>query len=633
MPAPDWAVAAAKTATPDSAKNSPAVLLYDEETITVDEQNHAVEHERFAVRILKPQGREYAHCAAYYDVDSKLNAFHAWTLTADGRQFQAKDEDFTDRGLAEGAELQFSERERSVNPPGADPGAVVACETDQQLRPYMTEETWSIQYSIPVVFEALELGLPPGGHYSDSWRGHDAMKPVEVSGNHLRWEIRDVPALDLEEVRSAPPWRALAARMSVNWGATAVKGTDAQWRAIGLWQAGLEEHRPDPTPEITAKAQELTAGAPDLYTKLERITDYIQKNIRYFVVETGIGGWQAHWAGDIYRNKYGDCKDKTTLLISMLQAIGVHAYYLHVDSRRGIIDPNAPSLMGNHMITAIELPADEKDSRLMATTKTPQGKTLLIFDPTDEWTPVGLIREELQGAYGNISDGENSQVLKMPVLPPNSSGVTRKGEFTLEADGSLSGEIHEERTGDDALRERAFLKRSDTREVHESIERQLGADLPGLAFKDFQFLSVADLDKPLDLTLKLSAANYAHSAGTLLLLRPRIAGSHVHIVPDVMAGKPRTYPVEIGTPGTWRDSFDIALPAGYTVDDAPEPVSVDAGFASYKSSVTAKGSTLHYESEYIVRDVEISPAQVAEFRKLESAIVASEKSAAVLKKQ
>jgi Domain of Unknown Function with PDB structure (DUF3857)/Transglutaminase-like superfamily len=640
LPVPDWALEAAKTTTPvvATATNAPAVVLFDEYLVTVDGQNHAVERERYAVRILKPQGRGYAHCAAYYDVDSKLQTFHTWTIAADGKQFQAKDEDYVDHGLASDLVLQFTERERTVNPPGADPGAVVACETETQMRPYMTEEVWDIQHSIPVVTEALELALPPGGHYSDSWRGREPMKPTETPENHLRWEIHDMPALDLENVRSAPSWGALAARMSVNWGTLAVKGTEEQWRAIGEWMGGLEEHRTDPTPEITAKTQELTAGAPDLYTKLERITDYIQKNVRYFVVETGIGGWQAHWAGDIYRNKYGDCKDKTTLLISMLQAVGVKAYYLHVDTRRGYIDPKAPSLYGNHMITAIELPAGENDPRLMARVKTAGpdktgGKELLIFDPTDEWTPVGLIRAELQGAYGNIADGENSQALRMPVLPASSGGVAREGKFALAEDGSLSGELEERRTGDDAQRQRISIKYSDAKELREEIERRLGADLPGLAFKDYQFASIADLDKPLDLTMKISATNYAHSAGPLLLLRPRVLGSHVHTVPDVMDGKLRLYPIVLGHPGTWKDSFDITLPAGYAVDDTPEPVSVDVDFASYKSTVTAKGSTLHYESEYVVRDVEIPPAKAAEFRKLEQAILASEKGAAVLKKQ
>ena len=67
-----------------------------------------------------------------------------------------------------------------------------------------------------------------------------------------------------------------------------------QWRAIGQWFTKLEANRPDPSPEITAKTQELIAGAPDFYAKLTRITEYIQKNVRYFVVERGIGGQQAH---------------------------------------------------------------------------------------------------------------------------------------------------------------------------------------------------------------------------------------------------------------------------------------------------------------------------------------------------
>ncbi len=130
---------------------------------------------------------------------------------------------------------------------------------------------------------------------------------------------------------------------------------------LGAWVTKLEANRPDPSPEITAKAQELIAGAPDFYTKLSSITEYIQKNIRYFIVMRGIGGLQANHAADIFRNRYGDCKDKTTLLISMLQVAGIQAFYVPVDDRRGVVDPDAPSLYGNHMITAIEIPADVND--------------------------------------------------------------------------------------------------------------------------------------------------------------------------------------------------------------------------------------------------------------------------------
>jgi hypothetical protein len=632
-PAPQWAVDAAKTPTPAGAKDASAVILFDEYLITVDEQNHAVEREREAIRILKPQGRGYTHCSIGYDIDEKLNYFRSWTISPDGRQFQAMESDFVDHGAYEAAVLQFTERIRTVNPPASDPGSVVVCETEEHLRPYMDEEGWAVQSSIPCVFEALELVLPPGGHYAEAWGKIPPVKPTEVGANHLRWEIKDMPALDLENIHDTPAWGALAARMSVKWGDAAVKGTENQWREIGLWQEQLEQNRPDPTTEITAKAQELIAGAPDFYTKLNRITDYIQKNIRYFIVAKGIGGWQAHYAGDIYRNRYGDCKDKTTLLISMLQAAGIRAHYLHVDSRRGIIDPADPSLEGNHMITAIEIPDGVSDPRLLALVKAVNGKTLLIFDPTDEETPVGLIRAALQGAYGNISNGTDSQVLPLPVLPPESAGLTRNGSFTLTADGALAGDVSEVFTGDDATNERWFIKDNDSKEIHEKLENGLGSDLPGLTFKGFEFHGAADLDKPLNLDLHLGATGYAHPAGSLLLIRPRVLGTHARAVPDVMEGKPRAYSIEIGHPGRWHDSFDITIPPGYVVDETPDPINIDLDFASYHSTVSAKGNILHYDREYTVRQVEIPPAKAQSFRLLESAIFTDEKGTAVLKKQ
>lgn len=633
QPAPQWAVDAAKIPTPASAKDASAVVLSDEYVITVDAQNHAVERERVAVRILQPQGRSYSHCSISYDVDEKLNYFHSWTITPDGHQLQAMESDFVDRGAYAEPVLQFTERIRTVNPPASDPGAVVACETEEQLRPYMSEEEWEIQSSIPMVNESLELDLAPGDHFAESWSHFAPVKPAEVGPNRLRWELKDMPALDLENQHATPPWSALAARMSVKWGDSAVNGAANQWRAIGLWQQNLEEHRTDPSPAIVAKAHELTAGAPDFYSKLSRITDYIQKNIRYFIVARGIGGWQAHYADDIFRNGYGDCKDKTTLLISMLQAIGIRAYYLHVDSSRGIINPEAPSLIGNHMITAIELPAAESDPRLQARVRTADGKTLLIFDPTDEVTPVGLIRGQLQGAWGNLANGDASQVLQMPVLSPDSAGMARKGSFTLAADGTLSGDLHEAFSGDDAARERWFLKDNDTKEIRQKLEEGISSDLPGLAFKGYQFQGATDLEKPVDLELQFAVSTYAHPSGPLLLLRPHVLGSHAVFVPEVMEGKPRSYPIELGHPGRWHDSYDITLPAGFIVDETPDPVDIDTGFASYHSSVTAKGSELHYEREYVVRQVEIPATEAADFRKLEGAILTDERGTAVLKRQ
>jgi hypothetical protein len=97
--------------------------------------------------------------------------------------------------------------------------------------------------------------------------------------------------------------------------------------------------------------------------------------------------------------------------------------------------------------------------------------------------------------------------------------------------------------------------------------------------------------------------------------------------------KSRIYPIDLDATGRWRDSFDITIPPGYVVDETPDPVSIDVGFASYHSTVSAKANLLHYEREYVVRQVEIPPSKAADFRLLESTILSDEKDSAVLKKQ
>jgi hypothetical protein len=633
-PVPQWGLDAAKTPTPEYARGSGSVVLYDEYVETIDDQGRATERKREAIRILEPQGR-HDGCMIRYDVDQKVNYFREWTITAKGDVFQAKETDFSEEGDTSVPIMLSTAKARVVHPPAEEMGATIVCESEELMAPWDQEKIWGIQSGIPILFEALELDLPAGRTYSESWHRFPPVKPVEVAPNHWRWEIKDMPKLDLRDVKESPAWAALAARMSVTWGDAAVTGKDNEWRALGEWTTTLEAGRPDPTPEITAKAQALTSGAPDFYSKLKNVTEYIQNNVRYFIVARGIGGMQAHYASDIFRNQYGDCKDKTTLLIAMLEAVGIKAYYVPVDDRRGVVDPDAPSLAGNHMITAIEVPAGVDDPRLPAIVAANDGKRYLIFDPTDERTPVGNLPSDEQGSYGMLAAGTASQVIALPELPPGANGKDRKGSFTLAADGSLTGTVETSSTGPLGADLRMELKYSDLKERRESVEKSVGRDLSGAALDSLEFVEPPDLDKPMELRYKVTVPEYAHQAGALLLLRPRVIGDDSVAVDD----KLRTVPIEVGVPGDlgatgqWRDSFDITLPPGYVVDETPDPVDLDMDFASYHATTTAKGNVLHYEREYVVRQVEIPASRAADFRKLEGAILYDEKGTAVLKKQ
>ncbi len=628
QPIPPWGLEAAKTKTPEYAKDSSAVILFDEYVETIDAQGRALEREREAIRILKPQGRGNS-CEVSYDETEKVNYFRVWTIAADEKQYQAQDTDFFERGDTDIPVMLSTRKSRVAHPPAVDVGATIICESEELMEPYLQEKIWSIQNQIPVVFEALELNIPAGKTVTNSWHSHESVAPAAAGSGHWRWELKDVPAFTLRDIPSAPDWQALAGRMTVQWGEAAVTGRDDQWRAIGKWVTNLEQDRTAPSPEITAKVQALIAGAPDFYTKLSRITSSIQKDVRYFIVMRGIGGLQANHAADIFRNRYGDCKDKATLLISMLQVAGIRAYYVPVDHRRGVVDPDDPSLIGDHMIAAIEIPPDVQDARLQAIVKGKNGKRFLIFDPTDERTPVGNLGSGLQGSYGTLAAGDDSQVIQLPILPPDANGTDRKGTFTLSGDGTLTGTVDSFHTGPEGADLRTALKYTDDRQRREAFETIITHDIPGATINSLEFVQSPEFDKPMEVHFKVTAPQYAHAMGQLLLVRPHVVSSDT----QAFDSKPRTVPIDLSATGRWHDSFDITIPAGYLVDETPDPIDVDVDFAKYHSSISAKGNLLHYEREFIVRQVQIPPEKAPAFRKLEGAILTDEKGTAVLKKQ
>src|SRR5262249_7758027 len=77
------------------------------------------------------------------------------------------------------------------------------------------------------------------------------------------------------------------------------------------------------------------------------LASFVQKDVRYVAIEIGIGGYQAHLAGDIFRALYGDCKDKATLLSRMLQEVGLRSDFVLIPTERGTVhaDPTSSQLI------------------------------------------------------------------------------------------------------------------------------------------------------------------------------------------------------------------------------------------------------------------------------------------------
>jgi len=625
---PDWVqqAAAVQVVPPKDAK---AIVLLRDELLTVQPDGQTRLRRREVIKILRPQGRESGQMFAGNGMGMKLLSFHAWSIGPDGHQYIVKDDQIRELGADGDGMLYVDFRAKAVTPPGADPGGVVASEAENQLPSYMKEASWDFQDDIPIAREVFEVDLPARWKQRTVWHRHDSVEPQEVAPNHWRWEMTNIPPIDLDDVPLAPAEVALAGRMVVHYAANDIPQGDQLWASIGEWYDGLAAPQITPTSEIAAKAQELASKESDFTARIEKIAEFLQREIRYVGIEIGIGGYQPHPAAAIFHTRYGDCKDKATLLIAMLNSIGVHATYVLVDTRRGFVDANVPSIDGDHAIAAIEVPEGYSDVRLKTIVKTRNGQRFLIFDPTNQYVPLGLLPAYLQGSFGTLVNGTNSQVIQLPVVPPDGDVTERIANLQLDADGTLRGVITETRVGASSGRERNYFAENAEKQRREYVERGLKQDFSVFELKAESAENVQNLGEKFIVKYQISAPEYAKAAGNLLLVRPRVLGSDAERLND----NPRKYPIDLRVVGTRRDTFDVSVPAGFVVDELPDPTKIDVGFATYRSEVKADQNVLRYSRELVVKELMLKPDQYEDLKKLEGAITTDENRSAVLKRQ
>jgi hypothetical protein len=627
---PDWVKAAAQQPLPVLPETTKAVVLLDDETYTVDSDGKATLHEREVIKILRPQGRRYGEPAVWYDKNSKILSMHVWSIDPAGHEYALKDNEILDVGASgEGGELYNDDRARIAYPPGRDPGGIVAFEYEQRERPYLAETEWPFQGEIPVVSQSFTLVLPSSFTYSTTWAHHPKVDAIDLENQRYRWEMNNEPAIDIERVPMSPSAVSLAGRMSIHYaGPTLTFPEDGTWQGIGEWYTALSKDRLAATPDIAAKSAELTAGKTDFYDKAEAIGDFVQQQIRYVAIEIGIGGNQPHPAEDIFRGRYGDCKDKSTLLSAMLSTVGIHSALVMVDTNRGVVDPDAPSIVGNHVIAAIEIPKGYDSSKLHSVVTAKTGKRYLIFDPTWEETPFGQIEDNLQGSYALLVEGPDSQVIQIPLMNPDLNTVQRSANLQLTSDGSLKGTVTEKYFGDLAEDGREVFGHEDATKQQEYIDHSVAHDFMAASLTDLKVQNVSALDKDLTTDFDLQADHFASSVGSLLMVRPRVFGSYTLPIDH----KNRKVPIDLAQTMQGTDNFNIQLPEGYVVDELPDPVNVDVGFASYQSSTQLQGRVLHYSRTFTLRKVTLPPGQYPELQRFIGLIAADEDSRVVLKR-
>ena len=239
------------------------------------------------------------------------------------------------------------------------------------------------------------------------------------------------------------------------------------WQAVGAWYRGLEGSRAVPDDEIKAKVAELTAGKSTEEEKVRAVYAYVSAQIRYIGVAFGVGRFQPHEADDVLHNQYGDCKDKATLLASMLFALGLHPDTVLIGSEIRLNEAVPSPSAFNHAITHVKLGGDDvwldstaevgpykyllyalRDKEALVIPE--QGDALLTrtpkampFEPVSTWTATGEV--DAQGVSNShiayVVRGDDEVLLRSVAhqVPPSKyndlvvelmKGIGYQGEVT-----------------------------------------------------------------------------------------------------------------------------------------------------------------------------------------------------------
>ena len=227
---------------------------------------------------------------------------------------------------------------------------------------------WNFVKDAICLDEQLELNIPaerkiklasPDGFKSD-WRIEGGRKIYHWQTNHLAHDEKIVMLFKNKEIVTP---RVLFS-------------TYPDWEAVAKWWIKLEAPRREATPEIRAKADEITRDAKTDLEKVETIYEWVQRNIRYVSLSFGVGRYQPHAAAEVLANAYGDCKDKTTLIDALLDAENLHAAAVLTTTAKEFDDSVPMPLQFNHAINTIRI-----------------GEKQYWFDSTAAVAPFGYLVE------------------------------------------------------------------------------------------------------------------------------------------------------------------------------------------------------------------------------------------------
>ncbi len=629
--APSWLAQLTQKNVPSYDKEVPAVILLNEETVSMDSSGKLVTVENFAIKILTREGRDLAIARALYLVSSgKVRDIDAWLIRGGVTKSYSKKEVLDI--ISDPDDVYDEYRVKIIDASSdADVGSVFGYTIISEDAPLYYQTKWFPQFGLPTLTSRYTLNLPTGWTASSLTFNHAEVKPT-VNGTSFTWEMRDLAFIKDEpmspSVFNLVPW------LAINYspeGATQSSNSKTfnNWTEISQWTTAMYDPRVVVNDEVAAKARELTANAKTELEKIQAIGTFVQ-NLQYISIDIGVGhgnGIRPRASDLVLSRGYGDCKDKATLMRAMLRSLKIDAYPVIIYSgdstfvRREWASPG----QFNHCIIAVKVSDATQSPTIINDAKLGR---LLIFDATDDLTPVGDLPIYLQGSLALIVAGDNGTLTEMPITPPEMNALERTVNVSLTENGSVSGKIREYTRGQSSKYERTLFRKLSKGDYKKVIERWLTSGATAAQLVDFSSKD-NHADASFDLNVEFSAPAYGQlMQNRLLIFKPAIV-SRLRGVS--LTEKDRVHPIRLES-NSFTETAIFDLPSGFSVDEVPDALNLETSFGKYTASYEVKDGKLTYKRTLITHRTLVPSSKYASVKDFYTKILNSEQSPVVLER-
>ena len=547
------------------------------------------------VKLLTQRGIEkYDDIAIPYQPNSQqLNVNIARTITPDGTIVQPPDEGYnevTPPGLLS-YNIYSDVVWKVISMPALSPGAIIEYQvTFQDIdSESVGKQTWfwggfNFQSTVPTLEARYALRLP--GDLKFRWKTRNCdltpqMLETSETTTYL-WSITDVPPID--EETGMPALNDVAMRLSYS-------SLDS-WDEVYTWYKDLAKDRYHANHAIRSVVDQLTVDIPKTKDKIRAIYNFVASKVRYVGIELGQSAYQPSFATDVMDNLYGDCKDKTTLLITMLDLVGVKAFPVMLNpSPHERIDTDLPSLgQFSHMITAI-----------------PESNgSYTWLDATSNTCSFRDLPDINQGRVGFLIGDETGVFIDIPIFAAEANQLILKTDMRLDEEGAVHGEISMETRGQYNLDSRLRYGQLMPQDWKDTLAAELSHQFPGIHVDWVKSSNLENLDVPVEMRVGFRVDDYAKSIDNRMLLPLPIDefGDYAQL----FAGSKRKYALHLGYPMQVTKEISIELPDGWMAL-LPGKMTMETGFAAVNRQFSRDGNLIRYELSFTLHRSVISPEE------------------------